>query len=291
MRQTIKVVIPTLNPGAGFLSLAEALNAQEGISPRDVLVVDSSSDDDTVTLAKSFGFSIRVIPRKSFSHGKTRKEAAESLDTDIVVFMTQDALPTAKDSVWRLCRPLMENDKTAVSYGRQIATEKSGPLEHHARLFNYPYESRLKTKADIKTMGIKAVFCSDVFAAYKKYALKEVGGFDDTNFGEDTLAAAKFLFNGYSVYYCADACVYHSHDYSCFQQFARYMKTGRLHREYRDIFERLSKAEGEGMRFVRSEIKYLCGQGEYLWIPLAFMHNAFKYVGYFIGRHTWSVQE
>lgn len=286
MRQTIKVVIPTLNPGAGFLSLAEALNAQEGISPRDVLVVDSSSDDDTVTLAKSFGFSIRVIPRKSFSHGKTRKEAAESLDTDIVVFMTQDALPAAKDSILRLCVCLWKDDRIGVAYGRQLPKPSASLMAKHARLFNYPAESRIKTKADIETMKIKAAFCSDVFAAYNKCHLDAVGGFDDTGFGEDTLAAAKFLFHGYAIYYCADACVYHSHDYTCWQEFDRYMKTGRFHKENIPVFEKLGKAEGEGLRFVRSELKYLYEQGAGWQIPSAFIRNVLKYAGYFIGRHT-----
>lgn len=286
MRQIIKVVIPTLNPGEEFLSLAKALCTQKGVLPQDVLIIDSSSTDDTVAKAKKYGFSVRVIRRETFSHGRTRKEAVESLDADAVVLMTQDALPAAKDSILRLCECLWKDDRIGVAYGRQLPKPSASLMAKHARLFNYPVESRIKTKADIETMKIKAAFCSDVFAAYNKCHLDAVGGFDDTGFGEDTLAAAKFLLHGYAIYYCADACVYHSHDYTCWQEFDRYMKTGRFHKENISVFEKLGKAEGEGLRFVRSELKYLYEQGAGWQIPSAFIRNVLKYAGYFIGRHT-----
>ena len=58
-----------------------------------VLVIDSSSTDDTVNVVKSYGFECRVIPAKEFDHGGTRQLAVKILaNSDIIVYLTQDVL-------------------------------------------------------------------------------------------------------------------------------------------------------------------------------------------------------
>ena len=76
-------------------------------------------------------------------------------------------------------------------------------------------------------MGIKAFFCSDVCAMYDRKKYIEQGGFiKKTIFNEDMIMAYKFLMAGYGVYYKADACVIHSHNYSNMQQFHRNFDLG-----------------------------------------------------------------
>jgi rhamnosyltransferase len=59
-------------------------------------------------------------------------------------------------------------------------------------------------------LGIKSIFISNSFAAYRRSALLAVGGFrKDVIFGEDTVTAARLLLSGYQVAYSAQACVYH----------------------------------------------------------------------------------
>ena len=73
-------------------------------------------------------------------------------------------------------------------------------------------------------------FISNSFAAYRVSVLKEVGGFpDDVIFGEDMFVATKMLKAGYKIAYAAGACVYHSHDYSLWQEMKRYFDMGVFH--------------------------------------------------------------
>ena len=71
----ISVIIPTLNAGTSIGKLLSSLGAQD-IGTPEITVIDSSSDDDTVDIAKGFGVKTIVIPKSDFNHGKTRNMAA-----------------------------------------------------------------------------------------------------------------------------------------------------------------------------------------------------------------------
>ena len=159
-------------------------------------------------------------------------------------------------------------------------------LASFARIYNYPEESRINTFADRETRGIKAAFLSDSFAAYRKSALMEIGNFDkNLNYGEDTIAAAKLLMSGYKTAYCAEATVYHSHDFSLMEEFQRYRITGRFHKEHSLLIDEFGKAESEGLKFLQAEMKYLQERGKSYLIPLVLVRDVAKYVGYWWGKH------
>ena len=77
---------------------------------------------------------------------------------------------------------------------------------------------------------MKTAFNSNSFAAYRRKALKDVGGFPiNTILSEDMYVTAKMLLKNWSVAYCADAKVYHSHNYTIWQEFKRYFDIGVFH--------------------------------------------------------------
>lgn len=88
-------------------------------------------------------------------------------------------------------------------------------LAVHARNFNYSSKSIVKSKADIEKFGIKTVFMSNSFAAYRRSVFEELSGFPEhTILAEDMFMAAKMIQAGYKVAYCAEAVVRHSHNYT-----------------------------------------------------------------------------
>jgi rhamnosyltransferase len=279
----VTVCIPTLNAASLLTSLCSGLAAQIG-TPFSVLLMDSSSSDDTVGWANQLGASIFTIPRSTFNHGGTRQLAVEWLpDTDIIVFMTQDAVLANEFAIENLVRAF-DDPQVAMAYGRQLPHVDAKPLGAHARLFNYPDKSYVATLPDREQMGIKAAFSSNSFAAYRRSALMAVGGFPrDIILGEDTFVAAKVLLAGWKVAYQADALVYHSHDYSMCQEFRRYFDIGVFHHREHWLLDAFGKPEGEGGRFVRSEIVYLFQHAPWL-IPSALLRTGLKYLGYRLGR-------
>ena len=64
--------------------------------------------------------------------------------------------------------------------------------------------------------------------------------------------AARRLKAAYKIAYAADACVYHSHDYSLWREMKRYFDMGVFHAHESWIREEFGGAEVEGMKFVVS---------------------------------------
>lgn len=278
----IGLCVPTYR---GAKELRPALEAWAGLVPRvhRALVVDSSSDDGTTELMASIGFTCHVIPGIEFDHGGTRQLAIEMLDDcEIVVFLTQDAVPTSVESIDKLVAAFADPE-IAIAYGRQLPRPGAGPIEAHARLFGYPAQSRVKSKQSIPEIGLRAAVVSNSFAAYRRSALMSLGGFPaGTLFGEDTLTGAKAILAGHKIAYVGDATVYHSHGYSLCQEFRRYFDNGAFYSRERWILDAFGKAEGSGKAYVVSEMKHLLRTAPWL-LPVSMTTVLVKYLGYKVG--------
>ena len=276
------LVCPTLNPGEGFEEWRCAVDAQT-ISPHRVLIVDSSSDDDTVVNARRAGYEVIQIKRDEFNHGATRDLALrQRQDERYVVFLTQDAVLSSADSLENLIRPF-ENQEVAAVCGRQLPKANATDIEAHARIYNYKSQSFVRSLEDRRVLGLKAAFLSNSFSAYRASILDRLGGFPETVvFGEDMYVAAKILLAGYEIAYASDACVYHSHGYSFAQEFRRYFDMGVFHAREPWLRREFGSAEGEGIRFVKSEINYLFRHA--FWrIPEGMLRTVIRYTGFRLG--------
>lgn len=274
--------LPTINAGATVRPFLDALAAQL-LSPLDCLVIDSASDDGTPELLTVAGIRVHSIPRQAFNHGATRQLAVElSPDADIIIFMTQDAILADSSSLQHLVDAFTD-PSVGAAYGRQMPKADAGPIEAHARLFNYPPESRLKSSADIPFLGIKTAFISNSFAAYRRSALEAVGGFPlHCIVSEDTFVAARMLLAGWQIAYCADAQVFHSHCYNYVQEFQRYFDIGVFRAREPWIRKNLGGAEGEGRRFFLSEVNFLLHRAPHLLLS-ACLRTGIKYLGFRTG--------
>ncbi|MBI3775688.1 MAG: glycosyltransferase family 2 protein [Gammaproteobacteria bacterium] len=247
------------------------------------LVIDSESTDGYIEAFRNAGATVHVIRRSEFNHGKTRQLAVDMFpNADVVVFLTQDAILTDPRALEKLA-DAFNNPRVGAVYGRQLPRPSAGPIEAHARLFNYPSSGLIKTAGDIPHLGIKTAFISNSFAAYRRTALMQVGGFPSrTILGEDTYVAAKMLLSNWHVAYCADATVFHSHDYGFVEEFKRYFDTGVFHGQEQWIRGRFGNASNEGMKFLISELRYLWQHRPVLVIS-ALIRTAFKYAGFQLG--------
>jgi rhamnosyltransferase len=279
-RTPVSVVIPTLNAAGTISLLLESLRSQS--VPCEIIVVDSSSDDGTVTLAASQGARVLRIDRCTFDHGGTRNLAVKEASSDRVVLLTQDAMPVNNRLLENLLLPL-ESPETPLSYGRQIARHDAIPPEKFARDFNYPGKPVLKDATQLSALGIKTFYCSNVCAALRKKEYEEVGGFPDRIIlNEDMILAAKLIMRGYRVAYAANAEVYHSHNYSLLQQFRRYFDIGVSLNRHRWILD-AAMPEREGKKALSREIAYLTAQRAWPWVPYVVLEAVLKYAGFRLG--------
>ena len=99
-RPDVSVIIPTYRAGAALGELLERLWSQT-LRPREIIVIDSDSRDGTAELARSLGAIVYEIDQRDFDHGGTRNEAASRAGGEVLVFMTQDAMPASGDLLER----------------------------------------------------------------------------------------------------------------------------------------------------------------------------------------------
>jgi rhamnosyltransferase len=257
------------------------LRAQD-TKPLEIIIIDSSSRDNTIDIAKRFDAKTMVIPGHAFNHGKTRNLAAVEANGDILVFMTQDALPQDNTLLSKLTAPLQTSD-IAATFGRHIPRSDASPLEVFARQFSYPDTAAIKGMDDIKRYGIKTFRLSNVCSAIKKELFLKAGMFPEgIRANEDMLMAAKLILNGYKVAYVPQAMVIHSHNYSLSQQFRRYYNIGSSLKDNNWILKYV-RAEGEGMRFIKEQVRFILNCRKYLLIPYIILESLTKYAGYRIG--------
>lgn len=263
--------------------MVELLN--QTIEPYEIIIIDTNSKDRTKEIvAKYEKVNFIQIKENEFNHGGTRNKCAKLAKGDIIIFMTQDALPYNNYFIENLVSPLFKNNIVA-SYGRQIPRSNASELEKFSRYFNYSDFDIVKSKEDIKKLGVKAFFFSNVCSAFIKSYFFEIGGFpEDTIMNEDMIIASKILKNDKRIYYSSSAKVFHSHNYSYIQQFRRNFDIGVVFEDNKEYFLNI-KNESEGIRFVKGAIKYLISNKKVYLIPSLIIQSACKFIGYKFGKN------
>lgn len=285
----VDVVIPVYHPGKLFLKLLSRLRRQTCPVHRFIIMNTEKQlwEDWAVTLpagALPENFSVFHVTKEEFDHGGTRDFGIRQSEAEVCVCMTHDALPADTRLLERLTEALFSREDVAVSYARQLPRKECSVIERYTRSFNYPQESRIKTKEDLPRLGIKTYFCSNVCAAYRRDRYLELGGFiRHTIFNEDMIFAAKAVEQGYGIAYAADALVIHSHNYSPVEQFKRNFDLAVSQADHPEVFAGI-RSEGEGIRLVKETAGYLLKNKRAYLLPRLVCDSGFKYMGYLAGK-------
>ena len=280
----VSVVIPTWN-AACWLDQVLTMLKEQSLPPREIVIVDSGSTDATLAIVQRHGVRLLHIGKEQFDHGGTRSLAAQQTKGEIIAFLTQDAIPADRQALASLVAPFGDDPLLAACYGRQLPNTDANPFSAHLRLFNYPEQDSVRSLADRHFLGFKTIFISNSFAAYRREALEQVGFFPEKLlFGEDTLTVANLLNLGYRVRYVSQAKVFHSHNYTMWQDCRRYFDIGVFHACEKAVLSRFGGPGGAGKRFVRSEIFFLFRSKHYMLVPLSLVRNTLKLVAYNLGK-------
>jgi len=282
----VSVIIPTLRAGRSLPALLDRLHGQS-LRPLEIIVTDSSSDDGTADLARRAGCQVEVIPPETFDHGGTRNRGARMASGNILMFMTQDALPARDDFLEAIVRPIVTG-RAAAAYARQIPRADARPSEVFARRFNYPDRPEEKRLADISRLGIRAFFFSNAAAAVAREPFEAVGGFPEgVIMNEDMLLCAKLLRGGYTVAYESAAVVYHAHRYTIGRTLRRYFDIGIFRAQAGPLLAGAAWT-GQGFRFTAGLFGYLLRSGAWTSLPRAASETFVKLAGVQLGRcHRW----
>ena len=227
---SIDIICPLYNAEEYIINLNKSLNKQQNVNINKIIYILTESKDNTEQLLIDNNINYLKIKVKDFSHSLTREKYAMQSNADIVVFITQDIV--IKDNKWlyNLTKDLGINNIVAC-YSRQIS--KYNNIEKYTRECNYPANSRVVSKADIDELKLNTFFFSDASSAILTKVFKKLKGYDGKNLpiSEDMYIAYKIIMNDFSIKYCADSVVYHSHNFTLKQIYDRYKLTGKFFKE------------------------------------------------------------
>ena len=280
----VDVLIPVYEPDDSFKKLLTMLSKQT-VRPEKIILMVTEGSREVLPEEKAYPeIEIHRLQKSEFDHAGTRNDAASFSSAELILFMTQDAVPEDVHFIEELTDGMAKDEKIAVSYARQMAKKDTKPIERLIRRFNYPEESRLKSAEDLDTLGIKTYFCSDVAALYRKEIFTELGGFETPAvFNEDMVFAAKAVKAGYKVYYNADARVIHAHNLTLREQFKRNFDVGASQADHPEVFEEIS-SESEGGKLFKTVAKGLLKMGRWYLLPYFVLQCGAKFIGFRLGK-------
>ena len=280
----VLVIVPVYNPDEKFICLLEKLKKQS-INNLSILLIDSGLEHEYYNfIKKDSRFIVKQISSSEFNHGGTRQLGMNLYpDYDVYVFLTQDAILVDVNSIEHLIS-CFNNPRVGCAYGRQLPHDNASFFSRIARLNNYGEKSYVRSFEEREKYGMKTCFISNSYAGYRKKAMLDVKGFPtNTILSEDMCVAAKMLKNGWKVAYNANAQVYHSHNYSIWQEFKRYFDIGVFHARESWICDTFGQAEGEGLKFVKKELRAIVRKNPFLIFEMI-ARDGMKFIGYRLGR-------
>ena len=256
--RSISVLMPTWQ-GEEFLErVLGALAAQQCALPWDFSVVDSGSKDRTLALLEAwrprFPVPLRIahIHQSAFDHGDTRNLLAAESSGDLLVFLTQDAIPCGPQWLATLAANFDE-PSVGAAYCRNVPRTDAHLL---TRVFSELDPGYSAGRREVRIDDFAG------YAAQPAYEKRLLYNFNDVasalrrdlwerhplpraEFGEDVLIARALLEAGYTVVYDDVATVEHSHDYGPAEMLKRCRIDGKFNAEWLDRICVASRSDAE----------------------------------------------
>jgi rhamnosyltransferase len=221
----LSILLLTKNGVQDLKRLLPVLFNQKSVPPFEVIALDSGSTDGTTNLLREYPLRLIEISPNEFHHARTRNLAASLATGEILVFLSQDAIPVSEDWLSHLISNFDDPTVGAV-YGRQLPRERSVTERHDTFDVLYGKHRLVKDPAHRNGLGYRFYHFSDVNAAIRR-SVWEVTRFpEDLKVFEDLGIAKRMLDRGWKIVYESEAAVFHSHNHGTLGLFRRYFDIG-----------------------------------------------------------------
>lgn len=279
----VSIIILTKDAGGNFEPLLERIFSQQFDGQFEVLVIDSGSTDETLTVASQFPTKVTQIKAGEFHHGGTRNLGAELSRGKMLVYITQDALPLHKDWLGKLTDNFREPE-VAMVVGRQIPWQSTKPPEKFFYAYNFP-SFKIRVDPGASDYYHDNVFISNVNSAIRKDVWQQFRFSESITMVEDKEFARRILAASRSIIYEPDAAVYHGHDFGLRSIFERYVDYGVSYsRGAKGLPKSGGSAVGKASNYLAEEFRYLKRNGYLKWLPYSFLYEASKWLGTSLGQ-------
>ncbi|HLK12685.1 MAG TPA: glycosyltransferase family A protein [Candidatus Binatia bacterium] len=136
MSAEVSIVVRCRDEARHLSPVLDAVAAQEGAPPFEVLALDSGSRDGTLDLLARHGVRVEHLAPADFSYGRALNAGAARARGEIVVYLSAHCRPQGLRWLAALLAPFAEPQVVA-TFGRQVPVPGMNPIEGltTARLF------------------------------------------------------------------------------------------------------------------------------------------------------------
>jgi glycosyltransferase involved in cell wall biosynthesis len=277
------VVIRAYNEAAHLGKLLAGL-ARQTCRDVEIILVDSGSTDDTVSIAQSSGARVVHIRPEDFTFGRSLNRGIEAARGELIIIASAHVYPIYPDWADRLL-DLFRDEAVAVVYGKQRGVASSKFSEQ--RVFRQWFPDN-----DIAPQS--SPFCNNANAAIRR-SLWQQHPYDESLTGLEDVAWAKWAqAQGRQVVYAARAEVAHVHAETMRAVYDRYRREAMAFKRifpesHFSVYDclRLSTSNILGdLRQARNERVLLGNSGSILWFRTAQFWGTYQ--GY---RHSSAVTQ
>ncbi|MCW0214164.1 MAG: glycosyltransferase [Pseudonocardia sp.] len=178
--EPVTVVVPAYNESKNIESTVRSILAND--HPLEVVVVDDGSSDGTADLVESLGLDrVRVVRQLNAGKSAALNTGTANARYDIVIMIDGDTI-FEPDTVRHLAQPFGDPKVGAVAGNVKVANTDTliGRLQHIEYVVGFGIDRRVQdTTRSITTIPGAA-------GAFRKSALREVGGLSEDTLAEDT---------------------------------------------------------------------------------------------------------
>jgi rhamnosyltransferase len=236
----VSIVLLTFNGEQYLEEVLASVFSQRTSLIYEVIAIDSGSTDRTLEILSRYAIHIIQIPNQEFGHGRTRNLAAQKSSARYVVFLTQDAEPADENWLDNLVRPLVEDERVAGSYSRQIPRPDCNPIESRDIGIGAGPLSAVKRVDHQDTFQIESyaaclfrfIAFSNVSSCIRRDVLDRLPFSEKIVMVEDQEWCKRAIEAGYWIIYEATSVVYHSHNHSLPMIYQRHFDYGVSLREF-----------------------------------------------------------
>jgi rhamnosyltransferase len=198
----VSIIIRTKNEAVFIGRTLEAICRQD-FQEVETIIVDSGSEDATLSIAQAYASKIITIPPESFTYGYALNIGAGAAEGEYIVALSAHALPANHQWLSELLLPL-ENPLVAAASSRQIP-HPGQKLETYLVFWQQLYALR------IRTLVVNRYLFSNASSVFRAKLWRE-HPFDETVlYCEDHRWALHTQKLGYQIAYVPTSVVFHSH--------------------------------------------------------------------------------
>ena len=235
MKYKISVVIRTYNEEKHLAEVLESLKRQT-YDNYEIIVVDSQSTDNSVSIAKSYGAKIIPILKDDFTYSYSSNIGVENSTGDIICFLSGHSVPVKKTYL-EDTNKIFQNDKIGGCYGDVIALKDGSIWEKMYNKLGYIKNTLLGKKNKInleKEIHPGILSCSNASIRKEILDKHKFAAKLGKKGGEDVELAYRIIKDGYYVAQVPYLLVMHSHG-SNLKKFLKELKNWKV--MYKEVLD------------------------------------------------------